>query len=44
MREGGVRSVLPFFKMTEIPEGLKQQMHVSPDDGTFDGPVFGAGL
>ncbi|MDD3276874.1 MAG: hypothetical protein PHP93_07500, partial [Kiritimatiellales bacterium] len=40
---GGVRSVLPFFKMAEIPEGLKQQMNVRPDDGTFDGSVFGAG-
>lgn len=42
VRNGGLRPVLPVFKMAEIPEGLKQKMKIEPDQCTLEGPVFGA--
>lgn len=42
-RGGGLRPVLPVFKMAEIPEGLKQKMKIDPNVCTLEGPVFGAG-
>jgi len=40
---GGLRKVLPIFKMAVIPEGLKEKMKLDPDIATVDGPVFGKG-
>ncbi len=41
--EGGVRSVLPIFKLGEIPAGLKEKMKINPAQCTLEGPIFGAG-
>jgi len=41
--DGGVRPVLPIFKMGDIPEGLKEKMKINPNEATVEGPVFGAG-
>ncbi len=41
--EGGSRSVLPIFKLAEIPEGLKKKMEINPEVATAEGPIFGAG-
>lgn len=40
---GGMKPVLPVFKMAAIPEGLQEKMKIKPDEVTVDGPVFGAG-
>lgn len=41
--DGGMRPVLPIFKMAAIPEGLEKKMKINPDEATVSGPVFGAG-
>ncbi len=39
--ENGLRSVLPVFKTTEIPEALVPKMKINPNEETLQGPVFG---
>jgi hypothetical protein len=44
--EGGESSVLPVFKMAEIPDGLREKIEPGlkkHDKITFEGPVFGKG-
>ena len=39
--KGGMRPVLPVFKMVNIPDELAAKMKIDPNAATIDGPSFG---